>query len=491
MITLINPNLVVQRSDPFTTGIVYMPIGLAYFAAALKREGLPLEVVDAFGQAPGHSFREGNFLFRGLTPQEIVSRISPEVKVIVLYAIHISSHRILLILLDHLKKAFPDIPVIVMENTQAVTAYALRFVAEDFFKHGAACLLTSEAEVDGVQLIRSILGGHFSKEVPLDRKFIDNLDALAFPAWELFPLQNYWKLRYAHGPVESKKYLPMLTSRGCPYPCRFCVIPETNQKRWRARSAKNVVDEMEFFFEKFGVQEFHWEDVNPTIQDKRIRQICEEIVSRQLPVIWKMVAGTKVESIKNEETIALMAKAGCRYISISPESGSPRVMERIQKPFDRDHALRLIGAMQRHRIRSQACFVLGFPGETSEDRMLTQKMVKDLTCAGVDEIAQFIITPMPGSAIFKDFSGFEDYSQLTFSPAWRKDYPELNRFRFRLYLKFLFWKVRFYPWGVLRQALNFLRRHFETKMEMTPYRVLKTWNKIHPFVWPFPASMKR
>ena len=87
-------------------------------------------------------------------------------------------------------------------------------------------------------------------------KKINDLDSLPIPAWELFPLHNYWKLKYAHGPLSANRYLPMLTSRGCPYACRFCVIPKTNNLKWRARSATHVVDEMEHWFKKLGIREF-------------------------------------------------------------------------------------------------------------------------------------------------------------------------------------------------------------------------------------------
>jgi radical SAM superfamily enzyme YgiQ (UPF0313 family) len=283
-------------------------------------------------------------------------------------------------------------------------------------------------------------------------------------------------MRHAHGPLETGRYLPLLTSRGCPYPCRFCVVPETNDQKWRARSARNVVDEMETFSQRFGVREFHIEDLNPTISDRRVREICQEILRRNLKVLWKIAAGTKVESIRDEETIALMAEAGCRYISISPETGSGELLKSMRKPFDLEHAVRMIRKMNEVGIRAQACFVLGFPGETSEDLQRTWDLVRDLTRVGLDEIALFIVTPVPGSAIHGEFAGYRNLSQLNFSPAWRADYPRLNRFRLRLYRRFLLWKARHHPGKIVRQALNFSRRRFETKMEMAPYRALTaTW----------------
>ena len=484
MIVLINPNLVILRSDPFTTGIVYMPLGLAHVAAALGAARVPLQVIDAFAQRPRQARREGKFLMLGLSYAEVVEQVPADAGVVFVYAINLTNHLSTVGIIQALKRARPDLPVVVLENTQAVTAYALRFVAHEFYEAGADYVLTGEGDHRAVRLVQVLLD-HRAKENVREmdglgsREFhneptgmITGLDSLPFPAWDLFPLENYWNLRFAHGPQTTERYLPLLTSRGCPYQCKFCVVPATNSQKWRPRSAQNVVDEIEYSVHKYQVREFHIEDLDPTISDQRIRDICNEILRRRLNVIWKIAAGTKVETIRSEETIDLMAEAGCRYISISPETGSPRLLKQMDKPFNLDHAVRLVKRMNQVGIRSQACFILGYPGETENDLQMTWDLVRDLTRQGVDEIALFIIAPVPGSAIYEEFQGYESLSELNFSPTWRVDYHRLSRFRLRLYAHFLFWKLRYHPLKILRQPFNFLRRRFETKMEMTPYRAV-------------------
>ncbi len=480
-IALINPNLVVQRNDPFTTGIVYMPFGLAYAAAALREAGFPVQVVDAFAERPRQARRVGKFTLMGLREDEVAARLQDDAGLVFIYAINLTNHIATARIVQAVKARRPEVPVVILENTQAVTAYSLRDVRQVFFDAGADYVLTGEGEHRAVELARRLEAGK-----PLDdldglggpgfyhppEGFVQDLDALPFPAWELFPVENYWKLRFAHGPQSSARYLPLLTSRGCPYPCRFCVVPATNEQKWRARSAVNVVDEIEHWVNTLGVHEFHIEDLDPTISDARIREMSAEIIRRGLKIIWKIVAGTKVETIRSEETIDLMAQSGCCYISISPETGSPRVLKLMRKPFDLEHAVRLVRRMNQVGIRSQACFVLGFPGETTEDRQMTWDLVRDLTRKGVDEIAQFIITPVPGSAIFGELKGYNELSEMNFTPTWREDYEELAKFRLRLYAAFLWWKLRYHPGKILRQVWNFLRRRFETKMEMVPYRAL-------------------
>jgi anaerobic magnesium-protoporphyrin IX monomethyl ester cyclase len=491
VIILINPNLVVQRHDPFTTGIVYMPISLAYIASSLREAGFPVKVVDAFGERPSQARHEGKFLLLGLNYDEVVDLIPDNCEAVFVYAINLTNHLSTVGIVSAVKRGRPSCPVVVVENTQAVSAYALNLVAREFYDAGADYVLTGEGELRAVGLVRAILNGGSEHLQQLDglgsRQFhnapesvIKDLDDLPFPAWDLFPIENYWNLRFAHGPLQAKRYLPLLTSRGCPYPCKFCVVPATNNQKWRPRSAKNVVDEIESLAGKYQVKEFHVEDLDPTISDQRIREICEELRRRGLQINWKIAAGTKVETIRNEETIDLMAAAGCRYISISPETGSPRLLKEMRKPFNLSHAVRLVRRMNQVGIRSQACFVLGYPGETAEDLRMTRDLVRDLTREGVDEIALFIITPVPGSAIYEQLHGYKSLSELNFSPTWREDYGQLSRFRLRLYAQFLLWKLRYHPLKLLRQPFNFVRRSFETKMEMVPYRamVLKRldWN---------------
>ncbi len=481
---LINPNLVVQRNDPFTTGIVYMPVSLAIIAAVVRAAGIPVTVIDAFAERPRQARRNGAFLLIGMDENEIISGIPEDAEMVFVYAINLASHISTMGIIRAVRKARPATPVIVLENAQAVTSYALHPVAEEFYEAGADAILTGNVHdriVDLISVWRNKgrtaefrifpgLGTRGSYHRP--HAAHADPDGIPLPAWDLFPLENYWDIRFAHGPKTADRYLPLLTSRGCPYSCAFCVAHEVNDGRWEALSPKRVVDEMAAFAELFNVKEFHIEDLNPTVSDRRIRGICHEIIRRGLSITWKIAAGTKVETILTEDTIELMAQAGCTYISISPETGSPDLLRKMNKPFDLDHALNLVKRMKEVGIYSQACFVIGFPGESDRDLRMTRRMIRRLTKAGIDEVALFIITPVPGSPLYKKLTGYQTLSELNFSPFWREDYSRLNSFRLRSYALFLFWKAVCHPRKILRQVFNFMRRRFETKMEMIPYRAI-------------------
>src|SRR3990172_3583779 len=145
-VALINPNLVVQRNDPLTTGIVYMPVSLAYAAAALREGNRAIKVIDAYAAAPRQSRRADQFLLFGLTVGQILEELPADLDAALVYAINLTNHLSTLEIVRAVKQARPETPLIVLENTQAVTAYSLAEVAEEFYAAGADYILTGEAE---------------------------------------------------------------------------------------------------------------------------------------------------------------------------------------------------------------------------------------------------------------------------------------------------------------------------------------------------------
>lgn len=478
---IVNPKLVFNPSDKFTTGIVYLPIGIASISAVLNSKKIHHKIIDLFGNNPTRIKKENNFSFLG-DDIEFFQEDIRKCKSIFLYANQVINHISIINILKKIKEINTNIKIFTFENTQAVTAYSLKNIANEFIFDNNDFVLIGEPEdkiieiyknldsPENLQKIKGLIGKKFNNNV---REIINDYENLPIPDWRQIPLKNYWNLKYAHGPFHSKKYLSILTSRGCPYPCKFCVVPETNDRKWRFKSPKKVVDELEFYNKNLNISEFHLEDLNPTVNEDRIVSICSEIIERNLNISWKIVAGTKVESIKKEQTVDLMAKSGCKYISISPESGSSSLMKKMAKPFDINHAIKIVNRMNQNKIYSQACFVLGYPGENDEDLKLTKKMIFNLARNGVDEIAIFIITPIPGSAIYDQITGYKNYSELNFSPTWRNDYAKLFKIRLMYYAYFIILKTFFYPIKVLKQIIRFCTLNFQTKMEMVPFKYLK------------------
>jgi len=155
-IVLINPNLVVQRNDPFTTGIVYMPIGMAYTAATLREADYDVRVIDAYAEAPRNARREGKFTLFGLSESQVLARIPADAQMVFLYAINLTNHISSMGIIRALKESRPKLPIIVIENTQAVTAYALSEVKDELFEAGADYFLSGEPDQRAVKLANII-----------------------------------------------------------------------------------------------------------------------------------------------------------------------------------------------------------------------------------------------------------------------------------------------------------------------------------------------
>ena len=480
-ILIFNPQLVINSKDKFTTGIIYLPILLASISSNLKKNNIDHKIIDLFGNNTYKIKKKDNFLIAGEETTKYEDEINKS-DIIFIYASQVINHLSVIDLLKTIRSINEEVKIFILENTQAVTAYSLKNIANEFLLSDNDHVLLGESEKKVVEICKNISTGKSlenlkgiitSKFSNLEREIIDNLDDLPFPDWSEIPLKNYWHLKYAHGPFSSKKYISILTSRGCPYPCEFCVVPETNNRKWRFKSPNKVVDEIEYLLKKYSVNEFHLEDLNPTVNDKRTKEICREIIRRNININWKIVAGTKVESIKDYETVKLMADSGCKYVSISPESGSENLMKKINKPFNKEHAYKIVKYMNENKIFTQACFVLGFPGESKEDLKMTKEMIIKLTKKGIDEIALFIISPIPGSNIYKKLKGFKSLSDLNFSPIWRDDYNKLFLYRIYFYFIFVLLKFIYHPIKFFNQILNFFTKNFQTKMEMVPYKYLK------------------
>jgi anaerobic magnesium-protoporphyrin IX monomethyl ester cyclase len=494
---VIVPPVVCHNLDVHT-GIPFMPHMAAHLAGMLLHDGVGVHVIDCFGLQPNHRRVVREFMLMGADVESVPDRVPADTPVAFIYCRTIAEFVAVELIVAALRRKRPDVRIVLFENVQAVTSYSLRHIADEFIAKGVDVVMLGEPErraaavaqalVDGGSLAH--IGGLVYREGDQTRSSGDavlehDLDALPFPAWERFPLEGYWTAGFAHAPVRrGERFVPMLTSRGCPYRCTFCIAPEVNPT-WRSRSARNVVDEMEHLHRSVGVTDFHISDLDPTVSDRRTREICQEIIARQLPITWKLAQGTKIETIKSEETLDLMWRAGCRFVSFSPESGSTRLLKIMNKPFDHEHGVRMAKRMHELGIRTQAVFIGGVPGEVPEDRDLSVAYAKRLIAAGVDEISLVIFTPLPGAALAKTISGYRHYSECTPSPAWREDYGTLVAYRRRMYLNFFWNKLRMHPRKVLREVAGLLTARFETKMEMSLFKQVKLYGlRYAPFLFP-------
>jgi anaerobic magnesium-protoporphyrin IX monomethyl ester cyclase len=476
-ITLISPRIAIQKNDFLGSGVPYWPIELVTFASFIERKD-KVNLIDLFGNNPRLiKISSENHYLQGENIELYKEQLNTS-DVFFIFAISFMSHKEILSISNFLKKNFKKKKIIILENSQAVTAYSIDKMSDDFFSNGADYLLCGEPYfnwshvrqmlLDKSDIPKNIIGKNENKKP--QRMYNKNF-IYPIPNWRLVNLENYWSLPYSHGPKIEKKYLPILTSRGCPYPCDFCVIPYTNDRIWRSNLPEQVIKEITYLQKEYNVSYFQIEDLNPTVRNSRWIEISQILLKKKIKIKFAFVSGTKAETVKIEQ-LKLLYDAGCRYISISPESGSKNLMLKIGKKFDYDHALNLIKNCKKNKIITQACFVIGHPDEKEIDFLETKKYLKKLVLSGLDEAAFFIVSPFAGSKLFNDNRVDLDQEKIiTFSPFHRKNYSIFNNRRKDLILNFFIYKFLFQFSDTLKLFLRSIFGSPKTKLENLPRRL--------------------
>jgi anaerobic magnesium-protoporphyrin IX monomethyl ester cyclase len=481
-LTLISPRLAIQKGDFLGSGVPYWPIELATLAAFLKNRGDKVSVVDLFGSNPRNLEDRSDHYLQGVNVCSILNR--PEIsnsECFILYAISYMSHLELLGIARTLRQTHPQTPIAILENSQAVTAYSIQHMAADFFAAGVDALICGEPYFNWEEIVGTLMSRNLAR-VPGNMVTGSALNKIVtrqtkknarypIPAWELFNLEGYWSIPYSHGP-KTGRFLPILTSRGCPYPCDFCVAPETTERGWQGNAAEDVVNEIIALRDRFKVRHFQIEDLNPTVRSRRFVDICRLLIEREARIFFYMVSGTKAETI-HIALVPILAQAGCRYISISPESGSAAVMKAIGKRFNYEHGLDLVAECNMYGIRTQACFLVGHPAETEADYQQTRQYLKKLVRKGVDEVAIFIVAPFAGSKLFSrgSLTITDTTAMPSFSPKGRDKFDVYEMRRKALIRLFFLEKLR-KKMSLWAQAWRAVFGRPQTKMENLPRRIV-------------------
>ncbi len=221
------------------------------------------------------------------------------------------------------------------------------------------------------------------------RSAIKDLDKLPFPARHLVPYEKYTSL-LLKGDIATTVF----TSRGCPYKCSFCDRPHLG-KVFRARSAKNVVDELEECY-KMGIKDFLFYDDTFTVNRRRVIDICNEIIRRELNINWDI--RTRVDTV-DEEMLRHLKDAGCQGIHYGVEAGTEKVLKVLNKGISIERARQVFDLTRRYGIPILAYFMIGNPEETRMDVYTTFKVMKELN---PDYVHLTIFTPFPGTKIYLD-----------------------------------------------------------------------------------------
>ena len=220
---------------------------------------------------------------------------------------------------------------------------------------------------------------------------IDDLDSLPFPAWHLF---NSGRHAVGRSMRASRHSFPVLSSRSCPEFCTYC--PHRITAPYRARSAENVVAEIESICKKYGEAYFIFRDPLFTEERHRAIAIAEGILRKKLKVGFE--CETRLDDL-DKDLLDLLHRAGLNTITFGVESMDPATLKRVgRRPIPRDHQLEIMSYCRDKGITTEAFYVLGFLTDTVESIRATIDYAIDLgsMCALFK-----LLTPYPGTPLYK------------------------------------------------------------------------------------------
>jgi anaerobic magnesium-protoporphyrin IX monomethyl ester cyclase len=259
---------------------------------------------------------------------------------------------------------------------------------------------------------------HAEVQINPDRPFIENLDSLPLPLHHKLPWQKYKE------PIIGGPYTFVLTSRGCPAGCRYCIKHVTYQASVRHRSPEHVLQEM-YMLKELGMHHIHFEADLFTVKKEFVYDLCNAIIKDGIKLRWS--CNSRVDFV-DEDELRLMKQAGCFLIAWGLESGSEAVLKRARKGTTVTRIRETIAASNRVGIKNWGYFIIGLPGETVETIQETIALSKQIP---VDIGLFHIATPYPGTPFYYEavengwikMNRWEDYDMYSHTVL---NYPHLS-----------------------------------------------------------------
>lgn len=380
--------LLIHPKHPSPVNII--PLGIAYIASVLKKEGIRVQALDLCVEQVSDDtlkrlLQDGEVSVVGITsttPQIYEAwAIAQRLKEI---------DRSLLIILGGVH------PTVMSE--------------ESIGKAGIDVVVRGEGEYTFLELVRhkdDYAGGSEWKKIPGimfkqpdgqivntgHNSTINDLDLLPFPARYLFPFPHKYS---SVGQVE-RIFTDILTSRGCPSHCLFCSNKDVFGDVFRARSPENIVDEIEYLLRKYGIGEIHISDDTFTYDPSRVMTFCDLMHKRRINIPWACGNGIRVDNV-TKELLSTMKAAGCYRVGLGIESGNIEIQRRLGKGISLEQVRNTVEIARNVGITTVGFYMIGNLGETEKTVMETIRFA----CSLPTDYAQFtIMTPYPGTPIYR------------------------------------------------------------------------------------------
>lgn len=348
-------------------------MGLAYIAGYLEKQNIEVTILDAFAEGWSESKTTGwDGKYIGLGEDEIWSRIrafGPDF--IGVHNNFTSQHRMPHLIFRIAKEIDPAIIVTTGGNHASVCP------GEPLSDPNLDFVILGEGEVPTGHLIQYLNGerkfedcdgiafrGENREIIRRPQKVrIEDLDELPFPAWHLLNMALYWELGYAHGLRQGKRFVPIITSRGCPFSCSFCSYHCITGKKYRFRSPEHVLREIRMLKDRYEIDEITFEDDNLILNRERAEKIFDLMIHEKMNLKWEVPNGIAVTAL-TKQLIKKMKESGCYRINFPVESGNQVVLDSIiRKPVKLKVVPDLVDYCRSLDIDVQIFLVIGTPGE--------------------------------------------------------------------------------------------------------------------------------
>lgn len=406
-VLLLNPPVTFRKGEASSRRIgVPIPLGIAYIASFLRQKGYSVELVDCLAEGFESPTDMGDNIRYGLSDRaiaDIIEGFRPDAVLVSSMFSFLNSDMENVCSIS--KCIFPDVTVIVGGvHPSALPEHVLRKNIIDFAVLGEGegtidvllDALNADASVGNIDGIAFRENG----KVVINPKtsFVADIDVLPMPAYDLLPMKIYAKIFAPHNDVRQRPYASVVTSRGCPWKCRFCAGKVVWGNNIRLRSASKVVEEIELLVNKYGIREIHFEDDNLTL-NKNFVEILDKLIERKLGITLHAPDGLGVTTL-NRSLLEKMKEAGFFTFILAIESGNKRVLNKLmKKPLMPDKVREIVAIGHDIGLNMWGFFMLGMPGETKEEMKQTIEFIKELRLgwAAINAVA-----PHPGSEIYNE-----------------------------------------------------------------------------------------
>jgi magnesium-protoporphyrin IX monomethyl ester (oxidative) cyclase len=401
-ILLVNPPI----PETWYNDEYYLPSSLLYLSAVLQENGNEVKILDMKVLKADASDNRQKFYENVLI--DTISNFQPEI--IGFGCLFSGNFPDALRFSILCKQNFESIPIIA--GGIHFTIYAHQILANcpsiDWIALG-------EAEHSITQLVNTIKNNRYELDkvdgfayrmngkiiVNPKKSYIDNIDDIPFPAYELLNLEDYYlDTSRWHNPKQLpiNTSIPIITSRSCPNRCSFCSMYMVMGPRWRARSPQNVVDEIEYIYDTYNHKHFSFMDDNLTLKKSRVLEICNLINKRNLNIQFETPNGLSLNTLDKEVLDALVS-AGLIRTYLAIESGSDYIRNKVmRKNLSREKIFEIIHLTKEYKqLFVNAFFIIGMPEETKETLAETYKMIQQMD---VDKIQLQHIVPFPGTDVY-------------------------------------------------------------------------------------------